>query len=98
MEVCPNTFVTQSFILNVTGLLDPTLKHIGNFNLRQIIPFAFFMFKASKKNKHPHTRTTCQIYSKLKAAEWTSGASIVNFEHILHFILLLLLLNSIEKL
>ena len=51
------------------------------------------MFKVSQK-KPPRTR--CQIYSKLaiKTTETTSGASIVNFENISHFILMLLLLNS----
>ena len=47
---------------NMTGLLDPTLKCIDKFRLRQgSIPSAIYMFKVSKK----HTRTTCQIYSKL---------------------------------
>ena len=27
--------VTESFVLNVTGLLDPILKHIGKFRLRK---------------------------------------------------------------
>ena len=47
--------VTQSFILNVTGLLDPTLKCIDKFTL---MPFT-----CSKSAKN--TRSTCQINSKL---------------------------------
>ena len=47
--------VTQSFILNVTGLLDPTLKCIDKFIL---MPFTY-----SKSAKN--TRSTCQINSKL---------------------------------
>ena len=35
---------------------------------------------------------------KVKDSKTTSGASIINFEHVLHLILLLLLLNLIKKL
>ena len=52
------------------------------------------MVEVSKK----HTRTMGQIYSKLvvkiQDTRMTSGNSIVNFKHIAHFILLLILLNS----
>ena len=54
------TVLTYSFVLNVTGLLDPTLKCIDEFTLRQQNnSSAIYMFKVSKKN----TRT-CQMYSK----------------------------------
>ena len=54
------TVVTDSFTLNVTRCLDPTLKYIDNFRIRQqSIPSSIYMFKVSKN------RTTCQIYSKL---------------------------------
>ena len=71
--------VTKSFVLNVTGLLDPTLKSIDKMRLRQLsIPSAIYIFKVSKKQ----TRTTCQIYSKvvIKTSER-------------HLVLLLLTLN-----
>ena len=56
------TVVTLSFILNVTGLLDRTLKYINKFRLRQYsFSICHYMLKVSKK----HTRTTCQIYLKL---------------------------------
>ena len=74
------TFVTLSFILNVTGLLDTTLKCIDKvikIYIKAIsIPSAIYLLKVRKKN----TSTECQIYSKL-----TFGASIVNFENVPHF-------------
>ena len=74
------TFVTLSFILNVTGLLDTTLKCIDKvikIYIKAIsIPSAIYLLKVRKKN----TTTECQIYSKL-----TFGASIVNFENVPHF-------------
>ena len=52
--------------------------------------FLVYHLKVSKKSN----RSTCQIYSKLtKDTRTTSSASFVNFEHILQFILLLILLN-----
>ena len=52
------------------------------------------MVEVSKK----HIRAMCEMYSKLvvkiQDARTTSGTSIVNFKHIAHFILLLILLNS----
>ena len=82
-ELLLNVF-TESFVLN------PTLKHIGQFRLH--------VQNQQKKN----TSTTCQIYSKLsnifkvnnKDTRTMSGAFVVKFENISHYILLLLLLNS----
>ena len=73
------TVVTESFVLNVTCLLDPTLKCINKFRLRQkSIPSDIYMFKISKK----HTKTTYQVYSKLRITtpDW-------------HLVFLLLTLN-----
>ena len=73
--------LTESFILNITWLLDPTLTYIDKLRLRQkSILSRISIYKVSKFN-NKDTRTIC-------------GGSIFNSEHILHFILLLLLLNS----
>ena len=49
--------LTAVIVLNVTGLLDPTLKCIDKFRLRQkSIPSDTYMFKVSKN------RTMFQIY------------------------------------
>ena len=59
-----------------------------------LFPAGIYMFKVSNRN----TRTRCEIGSKLtiKTAErchWRlSGVFIVNFEHILHLVLVFLLL------
>ena len=53
------------------------------------------MFKDSKKD----TRTKYQVYSKLRIktpTRKTSGASIVNFEHILHFIQTVIIAEQIN--
>ena len=51
------TVVTKSFILNVTGLLGLTLKHIDELRLRQqSIPSSIFMFKISKKTPKAATK------------------------------------------
>ena len=81
-ELFLNVF-TESFVLN------PTLKHIDKFRLHV-------------QNQQKNTSTTCQIYSQLsnifrvnnKDTRTMSGASVVKFENISHYILLLLLLNS----
>ena len=84
------TVATASFILNVTGLLDLILKHIDKFRLRQInIPCGIYMFKIVKK----HQNNVSNIFVK-KVTKTRPRASIINFEHISHFIPLLLLLNS----
>ena len=70
--------------------MEPTLKCINKFRLRQEnIPTNIYIFKVSKN------RTTCQMYLKLnnKDTRMISGAFIVNFEHISHFVQLLLMLN-----
>ena len=54
------TVVTESLVLNVKGLLDPTLKRVDKFRLRQYsILSTIYMFKVSRN------RIACQIYSKL---------------------------------
>ena len=56
------TVVIESFVLNATGFLDPTLKYIDKFRLRkQSIPSGIYMLDVSNKI---NTRTSCQIYSK----------------------------------
>ena len=51
------TVFTESFVLHVTGLLNPTLKCWDKFRLRQeSIP--------SVQSQQKNTRATCQIYSK----------------------------------
>ena len=70
--------------------MEPTLKCINKFRLRQEnIPTNIYIFKVSKN------RATCQIYLKLnnKDTRMISVAFIVNFEHISHFVQLLLMLN-----
>ena len=58
-------------------------------------PACNYMFKVNSRN----TRTRCEIYSELtiKTPEWhhcrRSGVFIVNFEHISHLLLVLLLLT-----
>ena len=54
------------------------------------------MFKLSKKTKHTYTRNVSNIFKvSNKDTRTTPVTSTVNFEHILLFILLLLLLNSV---
>ena len=66
--------------------------HDGNIDLNQV---GNYMFKVNKRN----TRTGCELCSKLtlKKAERRnsrrSGVFIVNFEHILHLVLVFLLLT-----
>ena len=62
MQHLRGTLFDKNIFLNVTGLLDLTLKHIDKFRQRQkSIPSGKYMFKVSKKN----TIIACQIYSKL---------------------------------
>ena len=52
--------VTENFVLNVSGFLDPTLKQIDKFRWwRKIIPSDIYMFKLNNNKK---TLETCQIY------------------------------------
>ena len=57
------------------------------------IPAGNYMFKVNNRN----TRTRCEIFSKLKVklpGIWRrSGIFIVNFEYILRFVLVFLLLT-----
>ena len=83
------TVVTQNFVLNETGLLNLTLKLIDKF-----IPSGIQMFKVSKKT---HWNKSNMFKVNNKDTRTTLSASIVNFEHSLQFIPLLLLLNNCEK-
>ena len=75
----------------VTQLLNPTLKCIDNFRLRQLsIPSAIYMFKVSKKQQS-NILNTFKVNNKYTRT--ASDASFVNFEHLSHIILLLILLN-----
>ena len=87
---CSPHIETSQLICCANQLTGFCMRATLSFNgLRQeSVPSVISMFKISKKN----TWTTCQVYSKNDRT--TSGASIVNFEHISHFILLLILLNS----
>ena len=86
------TVVTLSFVLNVTGLLDRTLKLIDEFRLRQskvfYLPFRSLDQHVNKTNifkvSNEDTRTIC-------------SASIANFQQISHFFLLSILLNLHKK-
>ena len=66
-----------------------------NFYKKEIVPASSYMFKVKNRN----TRTRCEICSKLtikipERRHWRrSGIFIVNFEHILHFVLVFLLLT-----
>ena len=71
--------LTWRFVVNVTELLDLTLKCINEFRLRQYSnPSAIYMFKVSKK-----TLQQCVKYMKVNSKDTGTmyGASIVNFEH-----------------
>ena len=79
----------------MTKLLDRTLKCIDKFRLNQyIIPSTISMITASKK---PQKNVSHISIINNKDTRTTFGASIVNSEHILHFILLLILSNSDKK-
>ena len=73
------TVVTESFVLNVTGLLDWTLKHIDKCRLRQ---YQYSIRHLHIQTHQKNTKTKCQIYSKL---------AINSPER--HHVLLLLILN-----
>ena len=65
-----------------------------NLGLSSYNPVGNYMFKVNNRN----TRARCEICSKLtiKTPErryWCSGVFIVNFEHILHVVLVFLLLT-----
>ena len=85
------TVLTSSFIWNVAGHLDPTLKHIDKIRLRQLsISSCICMFKLSKSTRN--LSNIFQVYNKDTST--TPSASVVNYEHISHVVLLLLLVNS----
>ena len=88
-----STVVTQSFVLNVTGLLDPTLKCIDNFDKGDKVLHPTSALSKSAKKQLSKVSNVLKVNSK--DTRTTSGASIVNFEHkfgiYLQFVLLLLL-------
>ena len=80
------TVVTESFVLNVTGFLDPTLKCIDLDQGNKLLHLPITCSKSAKNTLEHVTVNNTDTRT-------TSGASIVNFEHILLFILQLMLLN-----
>ena len=84
------TVATESFILYVAGFLELT-QGIDNFRLRQVFHPAITCSNTKKKKNTKNVSSISKVNMKDTR---TSVASIVNSEHILHFILLLLLLNS----
>ena len=77
------TSVAENFVLNVSGLLDPTLKQIDKFRWwRWIIPSDIYMFKLNNNKKN--TRNVSNIL------KWT--ICIINIPEG-HLLLLLLTLN-----
>ena len=78
-------------LIVVTRLLDLILKCIDNFKFRQLsVQSAIYMFKVSKKH---YSNMSNIIIVNNKDTRTMSGATFVNFKHILHIILLLILLN-----
>ena len=76
------TFVTECFVLNVTGFLD--LIKTTKYSIRHL----------HVQTQQENTRTKSSVFKvNNKDTRMTSVASIVNFEHILHFILVLLVLT-----
>ena len=98
------TVVTKSFILNVTGLLGLTLKH--RWTEIKTTKYSIQHFHVQNQQKNPKSsnnnsnnkknnmRNVSNMFKVSNIDTRTFLASIVNFEHISHFILLLLLLNS----
>ena len=70
---------------NLGGILSGfvALFEFKDFMIFFIFPIGIYLFKVNNRN----TRARCEIYSKL------TGVFTVNFEHISHFILVLLLLT-----
>ena len=72
-------FVTKITFLNVTGLLDLTLKHNKN-QIRAI------KYSVQQLNVHSQQKYVPNILKlTIKTPERCLVVSIVNFEHILHF-------------
>ena len=76
----------------MTRCLDLTLKHIDKIILlrQESVPSANYVIKVGKK----HTRITFKVNNN--DTRTMSSASIVNFERISHFVILLLLFNLIK--
>ena len=72
------TVATDSFVLNVIGLLDSTLNSINKLRLRkESILFSIYLLKVSKKK---HENIVSKIFKvNNKETRTISGASIVNF-------------------
>ena len=84
------TVATESFILHVAGFLELT-QGIDNFRLRQKYSIQQLHVQIQQKKNTKNVSSISKVNMKDTR---TSVASIVNSDHILHFILLLLLLNS----
>ena len=81
------TVTTKSFVLDVTGLLGPTLKHIHKIYIKAI---EYLIPHLHIQTQQINTKNTSNILKfNNKDTRKTSGSSIVNFEHISQFILLL---------
>ena len=80
-------------VLNVAGLLDATLKDIDKFRFFKAIKYSIrhLHVQTHQKNLTRNVLNIFKVNDKLTSTR--SVASIVNFEYISHFILLLLLLN-----
>ena len=83
------TVATESFILYVAGFLELT-EGTDNLGLRQKYSIQQLHVQIQQKN----TKNVSSISKVNMKDTRTSVASIVNSEYILHFVLLLLLLNS----
>ena len=77
------------------SILDSLFFHFGRFLHETPFPAGIYLLKVNNRN----TRTRCEICSKLtinipERCDWPrSGVLIVNFEHILHLVLMFLLLT-----
>ena len=88
-KVQQRSFDSQNVIYYMSQLSETCNYKISSY------PIDIYMFKVNNR----HTRTRCEICSKLtiktpERRHWRhSGVFIVNFEHISHFVLVFLLLT-----
>ena len=87
------TVATENFALNVTGFPDMTLENIYLDEGNKIFHPAFTCSNSAKKKQTRNMPNTFKV-NNYKDTSTMSVASIVNFEHILQFILLLINLNK----
>ena len=85
------TVATESFALNVTGFPDMTLENIYLDQGNKIFHPAFTCSNSAKKTKKTRNMSNIFKVNNNKDTSTMSVASIVNFEHILQFILMLLI-------